>query len=549
MPIYRSTIWRVLLTLIVLTLSSCGPTATPEVVVVTATATPVVIVVTATPAPTEPPTTEPTATQPPTPEPDPTEPQPDPTESLDKGTVSNLEGVKSATIQIVTEGSFVNPETGQQEQTAGAGSGFIIDPSGIAVTNNHVVTGGAIWKVRIGGEGEWKRAKVLGVSECSDLAVIDIDGEGFPYLTWYDGSIEPPLRVYAAGFPLGDPEYTLTEGVVSKARADGQTPWASNDAIIEHSAPSYPGNSGGPLVTQDGKVVGVHYAGSNIAVNQHFAIARNEALKVIDQLKEGQDVDAIGLNGQAIKSEDGSIAGIWVSSVKTGSPASKAGIKGGDIIFKIEGLDAVERGPNTAATMTNYCDILRSRGNSEAAFNVAVFRSSTKECLAGEINGEKLQPVDCASLSLIPQDSDVANAPNSPSPPPSGGGGGLYQLTLGKGSQSGSIGAGRNQWFVFSSGENNNATVVVFLRNTEKAELFLYDQKTIPDGRIHPEPDQLPNFGAGTEQGNRDNDDNTKEIVWAGPIEKNSKYYVRLVNRGNTTLQFCLAPRDAYSCP
>jgi hypothetical protein len=92
---------------------------------------------------------------------------------------------------------------------AGRGSGFIIDEAGVAVTNNHVVTGAAFLQVWVGGESEARNARVLGVSECSDLAVIDIEGEGYPYLESFDGPVSTGTTVFAAGFPLGDPEFTL----------------------------------------------------------------------------------------------------------------------------------------------------------------------------------------------------------------------------------------------------------------------------------------------------------------------------------------------------
>ncbi|NJO84564.1 MAG: hypothetical protein HC828_18525 [Blastochloris sp.] len=122
--------------------------------------------------------------------------------------VNSLEDVEQAVIQIVAEGTFVDPEFGLQLNAAGSGSGFIIDPSGIAVTNNHVVTGAALLRVFVGGKSEPVNARVLGVSECSDLAVIDIEGDGFPYLEWYGDDIRVGLDVFAAGFPLGDPEFT-----------------------------------------------------------------------------------------------------------------------------------------------------------------------------------------------------------------------------------------------------------------------------------------------------------------------------------------------------
>jgi serine protease Do len=176
------------------------------------------------------------------------------------GAISELDQVKDATIQIEAQGTFIDPEVGLMLNDAGRGSGFIIDPSGIAVTNNHVVTGAALLKVWVGGESEPRNAKILGVSECSDLAVIDIEGDGYPYLDWYTDDINVGLDVYAAGYPLGDPEFTLTRGIISKAKADGESNWASVDEVLEHDATINPGNSGGPLITTEGKVVGVNYA-------------------------------------------------------------------------------------------------------------------------------------------------------------------------------------------------------------------------------------------------------------------------------------------------
>ncbi len=166
----------------------------------------------------------------------------------ESGAVSSLDEVQGATIRIVAEGSFVDPEYGQQYNAAGSGSGFFISPDGIAVTNNHVVTGAAFLQVYVDGEEDPRNAKILGVSECSDLAVIDVDGDGYPYLEWYDGDISVGTEIYAAGFPLGVEEFTLLDGIISKADADGESDWSSVDSVIEHSADTLPGNSGGPIV-------------------------------------------------------------------------------------------------------------------------------------------------------------------------------------------------------------------------------------------------------------------------------------------------------------
>lgn len=298
--------------------------------------------------------------------------------------VKDIEGAKAATIQVEAQGSFVDPEFGQLLNTAGRGSGFIIDPSGIAVTNNHVVTGSALIKVWVGGSTQPLNARILGVSECWDLAVIDIEGDGFPYFEWYEGSTEPGVEVYSAGFPLGDPEYTLTKGIISKANASGETSWASVDAVIEHDARIRGGSSGGPLLSTDGKVIGINYAGSD-QYDTNFAIKAEMARPVISQLQSGVDFESIGVNGNAVSNEDGSVIGIWVASVKSGSPADKAGIKGGDIITKLEGLVLA-----TDGTMSDYCDILRTRSASDT-YSLEVLRFSSQEVLEGQINGRALE--------------------------------------------------------------------------------------------------------------------------------------------------------------
>lgn len=316
--------------------------------------------------------------------PAPTEPPPPTQTAAPPGLVTSLTDLKKATIQIEAQGTFIDPQFGYIANAAGRGSGFIIDPSGIAITNNHVVTGAALLKVWVGGDtSKVYNARVLGVSECSDLAVIDIEGDGFPYLSWYDKATTVGLEVYLAGYPLGDPEYTMTKGIVSKEQADGETSWASVDSVIEHTATSNPGNSGGPLVDSDAKVVGIHYA-SNSAT-QYFAIDHGIARSVIDQLRTGKDVDSIGINGQAVASEDGSLTGIWVSSVKSGSPADKTGVQAGDIVTSLENLFLA-----TDGTMKDYCDILRTH-TSEDTLAIEVLRWDTQEVLKGQLNGRTLE--------------------------------------------------------------------------------------------------------------------------------------------------------------
>jgi serine protease Do len=229
---------------------------------------------------------------------------PTPGADADDSTAVDFDGVQSATIQLEARGTFVDPQYGGYE-AAGRGSGFIITSDGIAVTNNHVVVGAGTIDVWRGGDtSETLHARVLGSSECLDLAVVQLEEGTYPRFAWHEGDITTAMDVYAAGFPLGDPTFTMTRGIVSKAQTAGETPWASLDTVIEHDARIRPGNSGGPLVDEDGRLVGVNYAVNN-EFDTNLAIHRDEVLEVIDELIAGESVLSLGINAQALMGEEG----------------------------------------------------------------------------------------------------------------------------------------------------------------------------------------------------------------------------------------------------
>lgn len=293
--------------------------------------------------------------------------------------------VQSATVQIQAQGTFIDPGTTAASETAGRGSGFLIDPSGVAVTNNHVVVGAGTLKVWLGGDTNRQyNATVLGASECLDLAVIQLDKGTYPFLGWYEGDIKTALDVYSAGFPLGDPNFTLTRGIVSKADVPQDDSWASLDHVIEHDARIRGGNSGGPLVADNGRVVGINYAGID-ELDYNYAIHRDEALAVIDDLKAGKPVQSLGINAQAMApSDDGTANGIWVSSVQAGGPADKAGIEAGDVLISLAGITL-----GAGGTLEDYCQVIRTQGV-DATIDASVYRPSTDELLEGQFNGSEL---------------------------------------------------------------------------------------------------------------------------------------------------------------
>ncbi len=316
---------------------------------------------------------------------------PSTTEAAGSAAISSYSDVQPAVVQIVAQGTFRDPEIGFADGS-GLGSGFVISPDGLAVTNNHVVAGAATLEVYIGGElDDSYNATVLGVSECNDLALIDINApDDLPYLEWHDGPITAGLDVYAAGYPLGDPEFTLTRGIVAKAEAGGDiTGTSSIDHTVEHDANIQPGNSGGPLVGADGKVIAVNYAGGASATTtaQFYAIASDLAQPVIDQLQDG-DFESLGINGWAVFDEELGISGIWVAGVDPGSPAAEAELLPGDIVTAMNGLPV-----GTDGTFKDYCDVLRTAGEG-APISIDVLRFDTSEVLRGEINGD--QPIELA---------------------------------------------------------------------------------------------------------------------------------------------------------
>jgi serine protease Do len=297
--------------------------------------------------------------------------------------------VEQSVVKIAAQGTFIDPEVGEQRNSAGVGSGAIISEDGIVVTNNHVVTGAALLQVWTAGENDPINARVLGVSECSDLAVIQLEGDGYTPLEYRTGDVTPGLEVYAAGFPASDAntiedvDYTLTRGIVSSTTASGETSWASVDEVIEHDARIRGGNSGGPLLDEEGFIVGVNYSGID-ASDQNYAISATDARSIIEELASGSNIDSIGVNGQAVNNGEG-INGIWVASVDSGSPADTAGLEPGDIITRLEGLDLAMDG-----TMSDYCDILRTQG-SEATMTMEVLRFATEEVYEGQLNGTPLE--------------------------------------------------------------------------------------------------------------------------------------------------------------
>ena len=222
----------------------------------------------------------------------------------------------------------------RHEQTMGAGSGFIIDPSGLIVTNNHVV--GHADKIVVSmTDGKQYPAKVVGTDELTDVALIRVSAPGpLPAVAWGDSrQVEVGDWVLVAGNPFGLGG-SVTAGIVSALGRDlGAGPF---DNFLQLDAPINPGNSGGPIFNMDGQVIGVSTAivspsGGSVGIG--FATPSELIMPIVAQLRGGGRIER-GWLGVSVEDSDN---GVTVAGVEHNSPAARAGLRQGDMITAVNG--------------------------------------------------------------------------------------------------------------------------------------------------------------------------------------------------------------------
>ena len=232
-----------------------------------------------------------------------------------------------------------------RQRMAAEGSGFFISADGYAVTNNHVVNNAKSVQV-ITDDGRTLAAKVIGTDPNTDLALIRVEGDHFPFVKFSEHDPRIGDWVIAVGNPFGLGG-TVTAGVVS---ARGRNIGEGTNDFIQIDAPMNRGNSGGPSFDVDGNVIGINtaiYSPSGGSVGIGFDIPADTAKMVVAQLKEKGHV-VRGWMGVRIQTVTGDIAdglgmkkaeGAIVDEPQTGSPAAKAGIMAGDVITAVDGKD------------------------------------------------------------------------------------------------------------------------------------------------------------------------------------------------------------------
>ncbi|OUC14273.1 MAG: serine protease [Alkalinema sp. CACIAM 70d] len=242
----------------------------------------------------------------------------------------------------------------REELLRGQGSGFLIDKSGVILTNSHVVNGADKVTVTLK-DGRKLEGRVKGVDPVTDLAVVKIEGGNLPVAPLGDsGEIQVGDWAIAVGNPLGL-DNTVTLGIVSTLKRSSAQVGMTDKRLefIQTDAAINPGNSGGPLVNDRGEVIGINTAIRADAMGIGFAIPINKAKELKDQLARGEKIRHPYLGVQmttltpelARKNNDDpnavflvpEVNGVIVVKVMPGTPAAKAGIRRGDVITAIDG--------------------------------------------------------------------------------------------------------------------------------------------------------------------------------------------------------------------
>jgi len=248
---------------------------------------------------------------------------------------------------------FQTPQQGPQIEH-GIGSGVILTPDGYILTNNHVVDGATQIKVTLN-DRRILTGKVVGVDKLNDLAVIKVDAHDLPTIVWGDSTkLEPGQTVLAFGSPFGYFQFSVTRGIVSAV--DRPNPYTDDPrkpgAFIQTDAAINPGNSGGPLVDAHGELVGINtfiitnngsFSGAGFAIPSQIARATADQLIAHGKVEHGylgismNDVTPANAHFFNLQTATGAI----VAQVTPDSPASRGGVKQGDVINQLNGRKIV----------------------------------------------------------------------------------------------------------------------------------------------------------------------------------------------------------------
>ena len=351
-------------------------------------------------------------------------------ELLSKSLQSIAKQVEPSVVQIFNSAYAIQPENGPGfgtvvSQQRSSGSGIVVSSDGLIVTNAHVVQGARRLWVRLNKEAasaptHLQDAKLVGMDQQTDLAVIKINLTGLPFLKFADSSsLEQGQIVLAFGSPLGL-ENSVSMGVISAV--DRQLDTDSPLVFVQTDAAINPGNSGGPLVNTGGEVVGVNtfiFTKSGGSEGVGFAIPSNLAGAICGQIREhhvhhhqiGISVRGITptlAQALALPIQDG----VVIEDVAPQSPAETAGLKVGDIIVTVHGKPILNV-RQLALNMYSYAvgdqaDIQVLRGGQRLSFAVPVLEGAHGPQRFGDLVGEEDRPLPRIGVLGLTVDDQIS---------------------------------------------------------------------------------------------------------------------------------------------
>ena len=248
-----------------------------------------------------------------------------------------LQAVGPSIVEVNTAG-----QVGRRQFTpSGSGSGFVVDASGLILTNQHVVAGASTVSVQFS-TGETRTATVVGTDRANDLALLRVNNmpSGIPAAPLGDSEqVEVGETAIAIGSPFGL-EQSVTQGIISAVDRDWAPEGRLLGDLIQTDAPINPGNSGGPLLNAEGEVIGITTliespVNGNVGVG--FAVPINIAKQQLAQLQAGANLQQGYLGISVQESTDSNQSGVTVGAVEQGSGAAQAGLQEGDLITAING--------------------------------------------------------------------------------------------------------------------------------------------------------------------------------------------------------------------
>ena len=279
----------------------------------------------------------------------------------------------SPAVVSITTNSTETDAFGQSQSEQGAGTGMILTPNGLILTNNHVISGATSVTVYTA-SGQQYTGTVEAADSTNDYAFVQIKASNLPTVQLGDSStVQVGTQVLAIGNALGQYQNSVTGGIISgegrpvTASDEGDSSSESLVDLFQTDAAINPGNSGGPLVNLDGQVIAMNTAVASNAQNIGFAIPINEVKAAISSVEAKGVIirpylgvyyvpitpEVAQANNLPVSNGAYIYAGNGQTAIISGSPAAVAGLKSGDIITKVDG-QALDSTNSLTALIDNY---------------------------------------------------------------------------------------------------------------------------------------------------------------------------------------------------